>query len=86
MSLEFIFAEAAKTLGQAIRITFILFWWLGLGIAAVYRQISEQLQENQIKGFTFTVNGKKSHSTTCASCGATNEARTSHCFSCGARL
>ena len=34
MSIEFILVEAAKTLVQAVRITFLLFWWLGSALSA----------------------------------------------------
>jgi len=86
MSLEFIFIEAARTLGQAVRITFMLFWWLGLGIASVMRQVSERMQENQVKGNAFTFKGQKAAGTACGVCGVTNEAGNRSCFACGAHL
>lgn len=86
MSLEFIFIEAAKTLGQAIKITFMLFWWLGLGITSVVRQISERIHDNQIKGSAFAFQGQKATNTTCEACGIANEVGNQNCFACGARL
>ena len=86
MSLDFIFIEAARTLGQALRITFMLFWWLGLGIASVRRQISERIQDNQVKGSAFSLNGQKSSGTACGVCGVTNETSNQNCCACGARL
>jgi hypothetical protein len=86
MSLDFIFIEAARIFGQALRITFLLCWWLGLGIASVVRRVSEHIQDNQVKGSTFAFKGQKASGAVCEVCGITNEAGNQSCFACGARL
>jgi hypothetical protein len=86
MSIEFIFVEAAKTLVQGVRITFLLFWWLGIGIVSLYRRVKERMEENQVRGRQFRATGSKSSAVACTACGATNEAGEARCFACGVRL
>ena len=83
MYIEFILTEAARTLGQALRITFLLFWWLGLGVVNLYRRVTDHIEENQVKGSQFTANGRKAAGVACRACGAANEAGETRCFVCG---
>ena len=83
MWIEFILAEPAKTLVQAVRITFLLCWWLGIGVVSLYRRVTERMEEKQVKGSQFTASGYKSSGVVCKVCGASNEAAEARCFACG---
>lgn len=86
MSIEFILTEAARALGQATRIAFMLFWWLGIGVVNLSRHVQQRIEENQVRGSHFTANGHKSSGVTCKVCGALNETGQSRCFVCSAQL
>ena len=86
MSIEFILAEAAKSLAQAARITFLLFWWLGIGVVSLYRRVTERMEEKQVKGNQFTASGRKAAGVVCRNCGAANEAGETRCFVCGTSI
>lgn len=83
---DHIVAEAAKTFMQALKITGYLAWWLMVGLVALVRRTSWQIQADSLRGAGQPNSGQPIEAQPCPVCGTLNEGEAKACFSCGYKL
>lgn len=84
--LDQIAAEAAKSFMQALKITGYLFWWATIGLVALVRQITQNIDASKVRGGGATASGQPIAPKPCRVCGAVNERNAQRCFACGSQL